>query len=130
MMIKPAVLGKSLLLLACLCNAFNSVLRLRPGRVAPILAVSTMGSSYLIVLAWHRPKSEQICLSAGAAEVAAALVLEMEALTSLSQLTCCFQEVSFSCPASCAHVACHAGSHTCILARWKISLLWSWSAFN
>lgn len=121
---KSTILGKSLLLLTCLCNALDAVLLLRPGRAAAVLAVSTMGSSYLAVLAWHRPESEQVCPAVSTAEVAAAPLLEMEALTSLSQLTCCFQKVSF-CLASCAHLAHQAGSHTCTPARraWGGSLV-------
>lgn len=59
---KPTVLGESPLLLACLCNALKSVLLLSSGIVAAILLVFTMGFSYLVVLAWHRPKSEPVSL--------------------------------------------------------------------
>lgn len=91
------------------------------------------------------------CLPASTAEVAAALFLERETLASLSQPTCCFQEVSFSRPASWAHLAHCAGStlhsvQVCLrhfsgpslsnednlmaLSQWKIPLLWNWSALN
>lgn len=59
---KPTVLGKSPLLLACHCSAFKSVLPLNSGKVAAILPVSTVGSSHLVVLAWHRYKSEPVSL--------------------------------------------------------------------
>lgn len=112
MMNKPAVSDKSFLLLACLCNALNSVLLTRPGRVAAVLALL----HHIIVLAWCRLRSKQVCHSA-----TTALALAMKALTSLSQLTCCSQEI-FSSPASCAQ---HAGSHTCTptVCAWDDSLV-------
>lgn len=113
---KPTVLGKSPLLLACLCNALKSVLLLSSGRVAAILLVSSMGSSYLLGLAWHWLKSEPVNLKPaqlrwlqlhsgerGSNQPFSASLLFGRGLPSLSQLPV-------------VGLAHHAGSHTCTAA--------------
>lgn len=120
---KPTVLGKSPLLLACLCNALKSVLlpslenSCHPsGLHHGLLIPCCLGLAQTQILASQS--------SANTAEVAAAPVLEREALTSLSQLACYLEDVSllspsFLCP-WLLHVHC-----SLMHLRWFSSLFFS-----